>query len=177
MTGFARSALVAAVASLLAGMAAAPAVAAPTLIGTYKDWSAFQSATNTTKVCYVLGKPSASEPKKAKRDPIYLMISDWPLRKAKGEVQVVPGYQYKEGSPVTATVGASKFDLFSQNNGGTGSAWVEDVATERRLVDAMRGGAKVVVSGVSLRGTTTKDTYALGGLGEALDKAHEACGM
>jgi invasion protein IalB len=172
MTGFARSALVA-----VAMLTVTPAVAAPTLIGTYKDWSAFQSATNTAKVCYVLGKPSASEPKKAKRDPIYLMISDWPLRKAKGEVQVVPGYQYKEGSPVTATIGANRFDLFSQNNGGAGSAWVEDVATERRLVDAMRGGAKAVIGGVSLRGTNTKDSYALGGLAEALDKVHEACGM
>ncbi|HWA90693.1 MAG TPA: invasion associated locus B family protein [Rhizomicrobium sp.] len=173
MTGFARSVLVAAVASL----AASPALAAPTLIGTYKDWSAFQSVTNTAKVCYVLAKPSSSEPKKAKRDPIYFMISDWPLRKAKGEVQVVPGYQYKDGSPVTVQIGADKFDLFTQNGGGAGSAWVEEVASERRLVEAMKGGAKAVVSGVSQRGTTTKDTYGLAGLSEALDKVHEACGM
>lgn len=173
MTGFARFVL----AGVCLSFAAAPAIAAPTLIGTFKDWSAFQSVSGNTKVCYALAKPSASEPKKAKRDPIYFMISDWPSRRAKGEVQVVPGYQYKDGSAVTATVGADKFDMFSQNGGGKGSAWVEDAGNERRLVDAMKNGAKVVVGGVSQRGTSTKDTYALGGLSEALAKVHEACGM
>ena len=173
MTGFARFVL----AGAFLSFAVAPAAAAPTLLGTFKDWSAFQSATASTKVCYALAKPSASEPKKAKRDPIYFMISDWPGRRVKGEVQVVPGYQFKEGSTATATVGADKFDLFTQNSGGNGSAWVEDAANERRLVEAMKGGAKVVVSGTSLRGTATKDAYSLGGLSEALSKVHEACGM
>ncbi len=145
----------------------------PTLLGTYKDWGAYQSSANGRKMCYVLGKPSATEPKKAKRDPIYFMISDWPARKAKGEVQVIPGYTYKEGGAVTAQVGAEKFDLFTQGD----KAWVEDAGQERQLVGAMEKGAKIVVTGVSQRGTTTHDTYALGGISEALSKVHEACGM
>jgi hypothetical protein len=173
MTGFARFVL----AGVVLSLAAAPAAAAPTLLGTFKDWSAFQSATANSKVCYALAKPGTSEPKKAKRDPIYFMISDWPQRRVKGEVQVVPGYQYKEGGTVTAQIGSEKFELFTQNNGGAGSAWVEDAGNERRLVDAMKGGAKVLVTGVSQRGTTTKDSYSLGGISEALQKVHEACGM
>ncbi len=74
-------------------------------------------------------------------------------------------------------MGADKFEFFTQNSGGTGSAWVEDAAVERRVVDAMKGGAQIVVTGVSQRGTTTKDTYSLGGISAALDKVHEACGM
>lgn len=174
MTGFSRTVLAAA----FLGLGLAPALAAsPTLIGTFKDWSAFQSTSGGTKVCYALAKPKAMEPKKATRDPVYFMISDWPHRKAKAELQVVPGYQYKQGSQVTAQVGAEKFEFFTQNDGGAGSAWVEDVGTERRLVDAMKGGAQLVVTGVSQRGTTTKDTYSLGGISAALDKVHEACAM
>jgi len=145
----------------------------PSLIGTYKDWSAFQSSANGRKMCYVLGKPDATEPKKAKRDPIFFMISDWPSRKAKGEVQVIPGYTYKDGGAVTAQIGAEKFDLFTQGD----KAWVEDVAQEKALVAAMEKGAKVVITGVSQRGTTTHDTYSLSGISDALSKVHEACGM
>lgn len=154
-------------------LATAAAADSPTLLGTYKDWTAFSSSANGRKMCYVLGKPSTSEPKKAKRDPIYFMISDWPGRRIKGEVQVIPGYTFKDGGGVTAQVGTEKFDLFTQGD----KAWVEDVAQEKSLVAAMEKGAKVVVTGVSQRGTTTHDTYALGGISDALSKVHEACGM
>jgi Invasion associated locus B (IalB) protein len=174
MSGISRSVL----AGFLSLLATSAAFAdSPTLIGTYKDWSAFTTSANGRRVCYTMAKPDAMEPKKAKRDPAYFMISDWPARKAKGELQIMPGYQYKDGALVTATVGADKFDFFSQNEGGQGKAWVEDAGEEKRIVEAMKGGAKLVVSGTSQRGTNTKDTYSLGGLSDALQKVHEACGM
>ena len=71
--------------------AAAMADTPPTLLGAFKDWSAFQA--NTTgdgKTCYIMAQPHSSVPAKAKRDPIYFLISDWPRRKAKGEMQIIP---------------------------------------------------------------------------------------
>jgi hypothetical protein len=174
MTGFKRFLLPLAFASLAATAASADS---PALIGSYKDWSAFQTMTNGTRVCYAMAKPKSMEPKKATRDPVYFLVSDWPGRRAKAELEIIPGYQYKEGSSVTAEIGKEKTDFFTKNDGGAGSAWVDDMGAEQKLVDAMAHGAKLVVTGVSQRGTTTHDTYSLGGISEALEKIHSACGM
>ena len=60
---------------------------------------------------------------------------------------------------------------------GAGAAWVRHHDDEARLIDAMRGSSTLVVTGTSARGSTTKDTYSLAGLGDALDRIHQACGM
>lgn len=176
MTGLSRS--------LASGILAAamwpngvPAAPAPQLLGTFKEWTALQSTTGSGKTCYVMGSPKSKEPEKAKRDPAYFLISDWPLRHTKGEPQIVPGYEYKQGSTVTAQIGSDRFEFFTKNEGGAGSAWVQNTADEARLVEAMKRGSTVVVTGTSQRGTETKDTYSLSGISAALDKAHSACGM
>lgn len=158
--------------------AAVPAMAdAPVKLGTFKNWSALTSGSGDTKVCYALSAPKMMEPTKVKRDPAYMLINDWPGRKAKSEPEIVPGYQYKDGSKVTVEIGEDKFEFFTKNDGGVGGAWVEQQADETRLVDAMRRGAEVIVTGISKRGTMTRDTYSLAGLSDALDKIHEACGL
>jgi len=179
MTGrFTRFTLVATLAACVSLAALSPALAdTPTLLGAFKSWSAFQMGTGDSKVCYALSQPKSSDPKKAKRDPIFFLISDWPGRKAKGEPEVVPGYVYKEGSAVTAQVGSDKFAFFSKNDGDSGSAWVKDLADEQRLVDALRTGSQLTVTGVSKHGTLTKDTYSLSGISDALDRIHTACVM
>src|SRR5262249_53273296 len=108
--------------------AALPAAADPTLLGAFKDWSAYSTTTPSGKTCYALASPQSKIPAKAKRDPIFFLISDWPDRKAKGEPEVVPGYKYKEGSKVTVEVGSDKFAFFTKNDGGDGGAWVQDPA-------------------------------------------------
>ena len=85
---------------LLAGAFAASALGAAaaaepaTLLGVNKDWSAFTTGSGGSKICYALAKPVSSDPKKAKRDPIYFIITDWPGRKpkTKSEPEAVPGY-------------------------------------------------------------------------------------
>ncbi len=177
---FARAA--AASALLAAGMLAAgpvPAAAAdgPTLLGAFKDWSAYTIGKGDAKTCYVLSKPKSTAPKNVTRDPVFFLVSDWPARKAKAEPEVVPGYPYKDGSKVTTQVGSDKFTFFTKNEDNTGNAWVEAKADEARLVDAMRRGSQMIVTGTSSRGTLTRDTYSLSGISAALDKIHAACGL
>ncbi len=167
-------------ATVIAGgaLAACPALAdAPQPLGDFKNWSAFASGTGDQKVCYVLSRPKNSEPAKIKRDAIYFLINDWPGRKAKSEPEIMPGYAYKDGSRVTAEIGTNKFEFFTKNEGTSGNAWIEKQEDETRLIEAMRHGAEVIVRGESKRGTKTQDTYSLAGFAEALDKAHEACGL
>ncbi|MEJ1970715.1 MAG: invasion associated locus B family protein [Rhizomicrobium sp.] len=148
----------------------------PTLLGVSQNWSAFTQGSGSAKTCYAISKPTATSPKK-KRDPIYFLITDWPGRRTKSEPEVVPGYQYKDGAPITAAVGPAKFELFSKNDGGQGAAWVRERADEIKLIEAMKQGQSLVVAGTSLRGTRTTDTYSLAGLSDALDKIHAACGF
>jgi len=158
-------------------LAAIPAAAdTPTLLGVSHDWSAFTSGTGSSKICYAISKPISTKPK-AKRDPIYFLINDWPGRRAKSEPEFVPGYQYKDGGTVTASVGGVAVTFFTQNDAGQGAAWVRERADEVKLITAMKSGSALVVTGASKRGTKTTDTFSLNGLSDALDKIHTACGM
>jgi hypothetical protein len=176
---FLSCALALAAATVFVSLPVARAAEPATLLGVSKDWSSFTSGAGSSKICYTLSKPSATEPKAAKRDPIYFIITDWPGRKpkTKSEPEAVPGYLYKEGAIVSAQVGGAKFEMFAKNDAGAGAAWVRERADEVRMIDTMKRGKQLVVTGTSLRGTVTHDTYSLAGLSDALNKIHEACGM
>jgi hypothetical protein len=164
----------------IAAVCASPALADnPTVLGSFKDWTALTAGAGAAKSCWIIAKPQSSEPAKAKRDPIGFLVTDWPSRKAKGEPQAVPGYPYKDGSTATAQVGSDKFEFFTRNDNanGDGDAWIKSPDDEARLVNAMRNGQQMIVTGVSKRGTMTHDTYSLAGVSDALDKIHAECKM
>ena len=156
--------------------ASAPAMAEPAnLLGVFGNWSAFSSGTGSSLTCYALSKPRATQPRAAKRGSIYLMVSDWPSRKVKAEPQIVYGYQAKEGGAAALGVGPEKFSFFIRNNGKDGSAWLQQLNDNPRLVSAMSGGVSAVASGVSSKGTKTSDTYSLSGFNDAMAQVHAAC--
>jgi hypothetical protein len=149
----------------------------PEILGVFKNWAAYTTETGDSKVCYALSRPTSTEPRKLRRDPTFFLINDWPGRKAVGEPEIVPGYPYKDGSSVTVQAGASTITFFTKDEGGAGGAWVEAQADEQKLVDAMKTAPEAVVTGTSKRGTVVRDTYPLAGFADALEKAHQACGM
>jgi hypothetical protein len=162
-------------AAILAPSLAFAVAAQPALLGSFKSWSAYGAGVGDTRVCYALSHPTGTEPAKIKRDPPFFLINVWPARHAKGEPEIVPGFQYKDGSSVTAQLGGATVAFFTKNDGGTGGAWVEAQADEERLVNAMKTATDAVVTGTSQRGTVVRDTYSLAGFADALDKAQAAC--
>jgi hypothetical protein len=157
---------------------ALPAAAEPAnLLGVFGNWSAYTTGTGSSQTCYALSKPRASRPAGTKRAAVYLMISDWPSRKVKAEPQIVYGYQGKENGVAALGVGSDKFPFFIRNNGKDGSAWLQQLTDNGRLMDAMHNGVSAVASGTSSRGTKTSDTYSLSGFNDALAKIHAACSM
>jgi hypothetical protein len=52
---------------------------------------------------------------------------------------------------------------------------MRDPAEERKLIDAMRKGSALSMTGLSSRGTKTEDTYSLFGLSAALGEVEKAC--
>jgi hypothetical protein len=156
---------------------AADAAEPANMLGVFENWSALSSGTGDKLTCYALSKPRATRPANTKRGPIYLMVSDWPSRKVKAEPQIVYGYQAKEGAGAALGVGKDKFTFFIRNNGKEGSAWLQQLSDNARLITAMQDGVSAVASGTSAKGTKTVDTYSLSGFGDALAKIHAVCQM
>jgi len=155
--------------------AAAAAEEKPTLLGNFRDWHVYSVGAGIDRLCYALSQPKEETPKNLKRGAASFLISSWPGRKVKNEPSVVPGYQYKVGSKTQVQVGSDKFDLFIKNDGANGGAWLEDPADEKRLIEALKRGSDMIVTGASSRGPLTRDTYSLAGISAALDKVDGSC--
>ncbi len=163
------------VAVLCACFAPSAQAQSPTLLGGFKDWFAYTSGTGANRTCYALSEPKSSNPKGANRDPAFFLISTFPGRKVANEPSFVAGYPYKDGTKARLQVGSDKFDFFTKNDGNAGGAWSDSPAEERRLIDSMRRGSQLVITGTSARGTLTRDTFSLSGISAALDRAAQAC--
>jgi hypothetical protein len=160
------------------GLLAAPAAADPvTLLGAFGNWSAYSTGTGSGMICYAVSQPRASRPAGARRQSIYVLISDYPGRKVKAEPQIVLGYPVKNDAAASLGVGPDKFVFFARNDGKDGKAWLKSLDDGQHLIDAMKAGLSAVAQGVSSRGTKTVDTYSLAGFNDALAKIHSVCGM
>ncbi len=167
-----------ALASALAPLGAHAAqtdAAKPELAGEFRDWFVYTSGTGANKICYALAQPRQSEPRGAKRDPIYFMVTNWPAKRLRGEPSFVPGYTFKEGSAAEIQIGNDKFPLITQNEGTAGGAWIRVQTDERKLLNAMQRGANMTVIGTSSRGTMTRDTFSLAGISAAMERANTSC--
>jgi hypothetical protein len=159
---------------------AAPAVAPsmggvqPTLLGQFDSWGAYTASPGGKKVCFALAKPSSTQtnPPNRPRDPVYLFISSRPAEKVKDEVSVFFGYGFKANTDATIDIGGAQFAMYTQGDGG----WVKNAAEEGKLIEAMRRAGELSIKGLSARGTTSTDSYALKGLSQALDRAGQECG-
>lgn len=159
--------------ALAAALAATAAAAEPKLLGNHKDWAAYSFEDGGKKVCYVSSMPKSSDPKGAKRGPTYTLVTHRPAENTHDVFNTVVGYPLRKGSEVTVEIDKKSFNLFTDGESG----WARDADTDKALVQALRGGTKLVVKGVSQRGTKTADTYSLAGVGDALDAIGTACGV
>ncbi len=153
-------------------VATAPSLAQePKLIGEYNDWAAYMFKGNKGAVCYVVSQPKDTSPKNVNRDPIHFLVTNRPADKVRGEVNTIIGYPFKKGSTAKLIIDGSRFTLFTSGDG----AWADTSANDRKIVSAMKSGAKMVVEGMSSRGTKTVDRYSLSGVSAALDKISGNC--
>ena len=143
------------------------------VLGTFERWDAVATTEGKTKLCYVASLPEKEEGDYERRGEVSVLIAHWPAQKRFNVVTVNAGYPYKDDSTVSAQIGGASFRLYPKGE----SAWTESAAADRRLVAAMKGGATMIVTGVSSRGTETKDTYSLSGVTAALGAIDKACGV
>ncbi len=142
-------------------------------IGDYGDWSAFQFSEDGNPACYMSSEPTKATGNYKRRGDVFAIVTHRPAEKRIGEVSIIAGYVYKKDSPVAVAIGTQGFELFTQDDG----AWALDAATDKKLVQAMRKGNRMVVEGTSSRGTLTTDTYSLKGFTKAYRAIGKACGL
>jgi len=140
-------------------------------IGRHGAWIAYVFEENGGKVCYMAAKPTKAEGKYAKRGDVVAMITHRPAEGTKDVFSYMAGYGYKKGSDVDMTVDGKKFSLFTQND----MAWAADAGADASIAAAIQKGSKMVVKGVSGRGTETTDTYSLSGSTKAYEAITNAC--
>lgn len=159
--------------ALAAALSANAAAAEPKLLGNHKDWSAYSFEEGGKKVCYISSTPKSSEPKGARRGAVYTLVTHRPSENTHDVFNTVVGYPLRKGSEIAVEVDKKSFALFTDGESG----WARDAETDKALAAAMRAGNRMVVKGVSQRGTNTADSYSLSGVGDALDAIATACGV
>lgn len=168
---------------LLAGLALAVAVTlanperaqaqALERLGEFKDWNAFTTGEGGSKVCFMSSQPLRDEGNYTNRGAIYTFITHRPAEGRVGEVNVKPGYTYKNDSFVDVSIDGQGFRLVTQE----ANAWPHDPETDKNMIQAMIRGSSMIVRGTSSRDTLTTDTYSLLGFTDAYRAISEACGV
>lgn len=139
------------------------------------DWSVFVEDNPTE--CWSVATPKETVNTREgrvvadTRGQILLMVFYRPSADAKGQVAFTGGYPFRSGSTVNVNISGNEFELFTDGEW----AWPATTADDTKIVTAMKRGADAVVTGISGRGTTTKDTFSLLGFTAAVEDAEGRC--
>ena len=150
----------------------ANAMETPRHIGDYGDWAAYTYKERGKSVCYMASTPKKDEGKYTKRGDIYAVVTHRPNENSFDVVNFVAGYTYKPDSKVEVKIGKETFNLFIADD----KAWTLTSQDDKKLVNAMKRGERMIVNGVSSKGTKTKDTYSLKGFMRAYKAISAKCG-
>ena len=142
-------------------------------INTFRDWGAWRYGSGGDTVCYMASEPKQATGDYTNRGDVFAIVTHRPGDKRIGEVSIVAGYTFKEGSTAELKIGSKSWDLFTSGD----NAWAPSADDDRAIVKAMRAGSSMVVSGTSSRGTATTDTYSLLGVSKAYAAISSACGV
>ena len=153
-------------------LTAAAQAEAPQKIGDYDDWSAFSYKEGKNIVCYMASSPQKSEGKYTRRGEAYMVITHRPADKTFDVVNFVAGYTYKNDAPIVAKIGKySTDDFFADND----KAWTMSPEVDKKLVEEMKKGERLILDGTSTKGTATKDQYSLKGFTAAYRAISAKC--
>lgn len=141
------------------------------LLDTFKDWQVFVHEADNEKVCFAASAPKKKAPQGVNRGSVFLYLTTWKKDEVNNEVSVKIGYTFKPESAPVVTVGSETFELYAKDD----KAFMRDPAEERKLIDAMKKGTALTMTGLSSRGTKTEDQYSLYGLTAALGRVEKAC--
>ncbi len=159
---------------------AAQAQDAPKVLGTYKAWTAYQSQENGETLCFIVSDPTEKRLSRVGRNrgDVHFLLSHWPGKDIYGQPSVIIGYPFARNSSPSVRIGSDQFELVLDPENQEiyeERAWAPDEQTEKRLIEAMRRGTTMVVTGRSASGTVSTDTYSLLGFTAAMERIGKQC--
>ena len=140
-------------------------------MGKHKDWETYIIKSDSGKVCFAQSKPVLQAPKTNQRDA-RLFITFRPSEKIKNEIRITAGYVFNKKNSILAVSGKNKykFDISQE-----GFAWMADPKQEKKMINAMKKGSRIMVKGYNQKGSQTIDHYSLLGFTKAYNATKANC--
>lgn len=154
------------------GLTSLASAQTPNRIKQHKDWGAYSHQSASGKICYILSVPVKKEPQERDHGDVFFMLSQHPGQNGVLEPQFTVGYPFKDQSKVALVIDGKTFTMFTVGS----NAWMENRAEEQQVIDAMRAGRDMSLSGFSRRGTNTVYTYSLSGVTASLNEIKSCSG-
>ncbi len=155
---------------ILAALLAGTAAAEPSAVGRFKDWAVFTEEKGGDLLCYAATEASSKSPSSVTHGDVWYYVTSWKSGQARNQPSFRVTYDLKTDRAPKTTVGRSSWQMFAVG----GEAFAED-ADDPRIVDALKKGSSLTVSGQSARGTNVTYRFSLNGSADAIAKAEEAC--
>ena len=140
-------------------------------VGKFKDWETIIIKNDSKLVCFAQSKPILQSPKSYPRES-RLFVSFRPNEKIINEISITSGYEYNNENSIIAKSGKHKykFDIAQEN-----FAWLADNKMEKKMINTMKKGSRIMISGYNQKGSQTIDHYSLLGFTKAYNTAKKSC--
>ena len=121
--------------------------------------------------CYIGSLPLKSDlPETKTRGKNYILVYKI-IGSDENIVQVEAGYKYNLDKDIIFKIDNTFFGLYSIEDSSE-TAWTDD---DKKVIYAMKKGLELVLSGESIYGTITNDTYTLKGFTAAINMLNKNC--
>ena len=140
-------------------------------VGKFKDWETIVIKNDSKLVCFAQSKPILQSPKSYPRES-RLFVSFRPNEKILNEISITAGYKFNNENSITVKSGKFKynFDIAQEN-----FAWMADNKLEKKMINTMKKGSRIMISGYNQKGSQTIDHYSLLGFTKAYGAAKKNC--
>ena len=129
------------------------------------------SFVKTDEYCYIVSLAVESDlPQDKIRGEYYILVYK-NIGNPETVVQIEAGYDYKMEQKILVTIDKAEYPFFTTSD-LPDFAWTKD---DFKVIDAMKKGLKLVVTGESSRGTITNDTYTLEGFTASYNQLTNEC--
>ena len=149
------------------------AALAQTLDSEFKTWRVFALVREKQKICYVTSSPVTKTGTYKHRGAPYVVVTY--REKHPAEVGVSAGYPYKSKSTVGITIDTQPQHAFFTTTKTPQIAWARDAAEDKKIIEEMLKGDKMVVTGTAQTNTSSTDTYDLHGFPPAYKRLQALC--
>lgn len=140
---------------------------------TFSKWSVYVKDTKAGKVCFMSSTPEKlkGDYDRNNRGDTRVFVTHGPGASDRNVVSVLAGYRYRKQSEVELNIDGRKINLFTLDN----NAWAQGPEDDVKLIQSMKRGNRLTVTGVSSRNNKTIDEYSLSGFTKAKQFLDKSC--